>query len=116
MPTSLPRECVRLLRSQGGVISAGQAIAAGMPDKRVRDQVRAGRWQRLHRGVYATFTGKLDREAELWAANSDAPYVIIHSDPLTDVEMKVITFQERRAAAAFSRGWAEACVGLGRKS
>ncbi len=41
---------------------------------------------------------------------------MIHSDPLTDVEMKVITFQEWRSAAAFSRGWAEVCTGLGQKA
>jgi hypothetical protein len=59
---------MRLLSGQDRVISAGQAVAAGLSDKRVRDQVRAGRWQRLHRGVYATFTGTPGRQAELWGA------------------------------------------------
>jgi hypothetical protein len=34
----------------------------------VRSRLLAGRWQRLYRGVYATFTGEPGREAELWAA------------------------------------------------
>jgi hypothetical protein len=57
-----------------------------------------------------------DQEAEVWAANSDAPYVMIHSDPRSDLEMKVVTFQERRAAAAFSAGWAMIRTGLGCKA
>jgi hypothetical protein len=66
MPAALPPECLRLLDDQDGVITVGQAVAAGMSDKSVRDQVRAGRWQVMHRGVYAAFTGKPARGAELW--------------------------------------------------
>jgi Transcriptional regulator, AbiEi antitoxin len=68
MPTALPPECLRLLDRQDGVITVGQAVSAGMSDKSVRDQVRAGRWQVLHRGIYAGFTGRPDRRAELWGA------------------------------------------------
>ena len=68
MPTGLPPECLRLLDRQDGVITVGQAVSAGMSDKSVRDQVRAGRWQLLHRGIYASFTGRPDRRAELWGA------------------------------------------------
>ncbi len=66
MLAALPPECLRLLDSQDGVITVSQAVSAGMSDKGVRDQVRAGRWQVLHRGVYATFTGTPGRRAELW--------------------------------------------------
>jgi Transcriptional regulator, AbiEi antitoxin len=66
MSTELPRECLRLLKDQDGVISIGQAMSAGMPATAVRGLVRAGRWQVLHRGVYAAFTGKPSRGAELW--------------------------------------------------
>lgn len=31
-------------------------------------RLRSGRWQQLYRGVYATYTGELGREAWLWAA------------------------------------------------
>jgi very-short-patch-repair endonuclease len=68
MPVTLPPECLRLLESQDGVITVGQATSAGMSGKRVRDQVRAGRWQVLHRGVYAAHTGKPTRRAEWWGA------------------------------------------------
>lgn len=41
---------------------AGVSIAAAW------ERVRAGRWQRPHRGVYALYSGALDREAAIWAA------------------------------------------------
>ena len=66
MPAVLTPECLLLLDRQEGVITVGQAVATGMSEKRVRDQVRAGRWQAMHRGVYAAFTGKPCRTAELW--------------------------------------------------
>ena len=66
MPAALTPECLRLLDCQDGVIAVGQAVSAGMSAKSVRDQVRAGRWQGMHRGVYAAFTGKPGRRAELW--------------------------------------------------
>jgi hypothetical protein len=34
----------------------------------MQDLARGGRWQRLHFGVYAAFTGEPPREAVLWAA------------------------------------------------
>jgi hypothetical protein len=34
----------------------------------MRHRVRAADWQRLQRGVYATFSGEVTREAQLWAA------------------------------------------------
>lgn len=87
-----------------------------MSDVVVKLPVRDGAEAQLFGDYLSHFLASQGREAELWAANSDAPYVMIHSDPLTDVEMKVITFQERHAAAAFSRGWAEACIGLHQKA
>jgi hypothetical protein len=87
-----------------------------MSDVVVKLPVRDGEEAQLFGDYLSRFLHSRDHDAELWAANSDAPYVIIHSDPLTDVEMKVITFQERAAAADFSQGWAEARTGLGRKA
>jgi len=55
------------VRLQSGVVSRQQAAAAGIAPSVIDNQLRYGRWQRLHSGVYATFTGPLDREAELWA-------------------------------------------------
>lgn len=87
-----------------------------MSDVVVKLPLRSGEEARLFGDYLSRFLESRDREAELWAANCDAPYVMVHSDPLTDVEMKVITFQERRAAAAFSEGWAEAQMVLSRKA
>jgi Transcriptional regulator, AbiEi antitoxin len=67
MPAALPPECLRLLDSQDGVITVGQAVSAGVPAKAVRAWVRAGRWQVMQRGVYAAFNGRPARRAELWA-------------------------------------------------
>jgi hypothetical protein len=47
------------------------------------------------------------------SADSDAPYLMVRSDPMRDLEMKVLIFQERSAAAAFSDGWARALGSLG---
>jgi hypothetical protein len=87
-----------------------------MSDVVVKFPVRDGAEAQLFGDYLSRFLASQGQEAELWAANSDAPYVMIHSDPLADVEMKVLTFQERRAAAAFSRGWAEARIGLDRST
>jgi hypothetical protein len=38
----------------------------------------------------------------------DAPYLIVHSDPSLDRELKVLTFQNLGAARAFSTGWERA--------
>jgi very-short-patch-repair endonuclease len=59
---------VRLLSWQHGIIAAWQAEAAGISSRHMQALVRAGRWQRLHFGVYATFTGEPPRSAVLWAA------------------------------------------------
>ena len=67
MPHELPRECLRLLKDQDGVITVAQAASAGVPAKAVRARVRAGRWQVMRRGVYGAFAGRPSREAELWA-------------------------------------------------
>jgi hypothetical protein len=68
MSAKLSRECLRLIDRQDGVLAVGQAIDAGMTDEWIRNQLRSGRWQVMHRGVYAAFTGTAPRGAELWGA------------------------------------------------
>lgn len=68
MSAEIPLGCRQLLEDQDGVLHMTQAIEAGMSPDHVRNQARSGRWQRIQRGVYATFTGKPPRRAELWAA------------------------------------------------
>jgi putative AbiEi antitoxin of type IV toxin-antitoxin system len=62
------RELRRLADLQRGILTTAQLSAAGVSRELARSRVRQGRWQRLHRGVYATFSGELTREAVLWAA------------------------------------------------
>jgi very-short-patch-repair endonuclease len=53
---------------QAEVIARSQAGQLGIDVSLMRNRVRNGRWQRPHRGVYATFSGPPTREAVLWAA------------------------------------------------
>jgi hypothetical protein len=53
---------------QAGVVTRSQALASGVTDKIIAAHLRRGRWQRLQRGVYATFSGTPSRECLLWAA------------------------------------------------
>lgn len=57
-----------IIRLQHGVISNKQALEAGMTRDAIRARLQAGRWRPLYRGVYATFTGPLTRDAQIWAA------------------------------------------------
>lgn len=63
--------CLRwrwLLQWQPGAVSRQQALDAGLTRKAIDWQLHSGAWRRLHRGIYATFTGDLPREAKLRAA------------------------------------------------
>lgn len=62
------RAVQEVAESQLGMITARQAVRAGVTSETLRAQVDAGRWQRVHRGVYATFSGEPSRDAALWAA------------------------------------------------
>lgn len=68
MSRELPERCQYLLSVQHGVIARWQAPLAGLDIRSIEYMVRYGRWQRLHTGIYAGFTGKADRQAQLWAA------------------------------------------------
>jgi hypothetical protein len=68
MSSVLPPALRDVADSQRGILTAGQLVAAGLSKELLRSRVRQGRWQRLHRGVYATFSGEPSREAMLWAA------------------------------------------------
>lgn len=57
-----------MLAAQHGVAGRPQALRAGISRNAVRRRLAAGRWRRLDRGVYATFTGPSSRHTELWAA------------------------------------------------
>jgi hypothetical protein len=62
------RQWLMLLDAQCGIVDRSQAKQAGFSDRQIWYRLRSGRWQHVHEGVYATFTGPLTREARLWAA------------------------------------------------
>lgn len=57
-----------LLGYQAGVVTRAQAHGSGLSDKAIEHRIATGRWRRVHPGVYATFSGPVSRQAQLWAA------------------------------------------------
>ena len=57
-----------LLELQSGIVSRGQALWHGLSDDIIETRLRSGRWRAVHWGIYATFSGGLNRRAVLWAA------------------------------------------------
>jgi hypothetical protein len=50
------------------VISRAQAISFGVSDNAIARRIHGRHWQRMHLGVYATFSGPISRRCWLWAA------------------------------------------------
>jgi very-short-patch-repair endonuclease len=57
-----------LLDRQEGVVTRDQALRAGLSRHVIEARLEAGRWQRLHRGVFVTFSGPIPRITMLWGA------------------------------------------------
>ena len=57
-----------VVRYQAGVVTRAQAFGSGLSCGAVAHRVATGRWQRLYEGVFATFSGPVPRQAQLWAA------------------------------------------------
>ena len=57
-----------LLSVQEGIVDRDQARRSGLSDRQIGHRLSSGRWQRIHSGVYATFSGPVSRNARLWAA------------------------------------------------
>jgi Transcriptional regulator, AbiEi antitoxin len=68
MGEQLPEPLARLITRQRGVVTSRQLAEADMSTEALRWRVARGHWQRMQRGVYATFSGQPDRLAILWAA------------------------------------------------
>jgi hypothetical protein len=66
--TGLPETLTRIALFQHEVLTAQQLLAAGVSSAYLKSQVRQGNWQRLYRGVYATYSGEPPRLGRLWAA------------------------------------------------
>jgi len=65
---SLPAGLLDLAESQRGVFTSSQAFRAGLTKDAIRAGLDGGHWQRIHRGVFAAFSGVPGREPLLWAA------------------------------------------------
>ena len=57
-----------LLETQAGIVSVVQLSASGVSIELAKKRAVAGRWQRIHRGVFAVFSGPVNRPAQVWAA------------------------------------------------
>ena len=64
----LKSDLAALADAQAGIVTHSQAAGAGLTESWIEHRLRSERWRRVHHGIYATFTGPLPREAELWAA------------------------------------------------
>jgi hypothetical protein len=56
------------LEQQQGILTREQAIDGGLSRHAIAARVESGRWQRLHRGVFVTFSGPVPRASLLWGA------------------------------------------------
>lgn len=67
-PNTQRRDWFLTLDAQGGVADRSQALQAGYSRRAMAHRLKSAKWRRVQRGVYATFTGPVHREARLWAA------------------------------------------------
>lgn len=68
MAPDLPDAVCDLLDQHAGVLTRPEALRAGLTRKQLAARLDGGRWQRLHTGVYAAFSGRPSRTSLLWAA------------------------------------------------
>jgi very-short-patch-repair endonuclease len=54
--------------AQAGILTRRQARDSGLSDEAIEARLESGRWQRVHTGLPATFSGPVSRLAYLWAA------------------------------------------------
>jgi len=74
MSNEIPAGLRQQAQWQAGVITRDQALGCGLSRSAIASKLAHGRWVRVYRGVYATFTGPMVRDAQLWA-------VVLHAGP-----------------------------------
>jgi len=79
-----------------------------MADVVLKLPIRGGEEAQLFGNFLNRFMESRSFEAERMAETSDAPYLMVRSDPGLAEDVKVVIFQERSAASAFSSGCAKA--------
>ncbi len=78
-----------------------------MSDVVIELPVHQGEEAQLFGAYLSEFMESLLAATEQWT-DGDAPWLMVRSDPMRDMELKVLTFQQSSAARAFSDGWARA--------
>src|SRR5215469_5928903 len=68
MSNGIPSRLREEARFQAGVVTRRQTLRAGLSAGALKWQLTRGTWRQIYLGVYATFTGPMSREAQLWAA------------------------------------------------
>jgi hypothetical protein len=68
MSNDIPPGLGDVARFQAGVVSRQQALRSGLSRSAITSKVRRGRWRQIYPGVYATFSGAVGRDAQLWGA------------------------------------------------
>jgi hypothetical protein len=68
MGNEIPARLRQQAQWQAGMITREQALGGGLSRSAIASKLVHGRWSQVYRGVYATFTGPLARDAQLWAA------------------------------------------------
>ena len=68
MGYDIPAAAAQIAQWQSGTVSRQQLLEAGLSAQLIKRRLERGRWQQLHWGVYAVFTGPPPRKAWLWAA------------------------------------------------
>ena len=60
MKYDIPAKAASIADWQSGAISRLQLLDAGLSAQSIKRRLERGRWQQLHRGVYAVFTGPVE--------------------------------------------------------
>lgn len=67
--------------------------------------IQEGDEARLFGTYLQDYMQALATDSRLMSPGSEAPFLMVHSNPSTIGEVKVITFQETHLASEFSIGW-----------
>lgn len=67
--------------------------------------IQEGDEARLFVSYLQDYMHALETDATLMSPDSEAPFLMVHSNPSSAGEIKVITFQETHLASEFSVGW-----------
>ncbi len=67
MGNAIPARLRQQAQWQAGMITREQSLGSGFSRSAIASKLGQGRWRQVYRGVYATFTGPVGRDAALWA-------------------------------------------------